>query len=482
MGCVCFFPCALIMILLFLGRKENITGFNNKERVLLPFYRSAVYLSKSKHIGNFISKWIFYIETEYKKLYSSKDVLKLSRAKCYELLAKSMLIIMLGSSLAGIVSLKEYTEETTSLKRGEVGSGSTKYELEAVINGNKRKISIDVNEREYSKEELDKYFDYACENIESLILGENESVKEIETDLDLIDHIPDTAIKVDWICSDYLYIQPSGELCYENLTKEGNWITLTATFSYMDYEKKHDIKVHVKRKEYKGIDRYFNDLEDELKLRETKERNKESYQLPKELNGVKVKFSDSDRSDSFVLLILSLLTAICLPLEENSLFKKKQQEKEKQLFQQYPELVCKLSLYLGAGMSISKAWENIALTYIKALKKNQKRDYCNEEVVYTYRQLESGNFKRDSFEEFGSRCRLRPYKKLSMLINSNISKGSSDLAQILQYESREALENRKSEALKMATEASAKLMLPMVMELVVVIAVLMVPAFMSLNF
>ena len=38
--------------------------------------------------------------------------------------------------------------------------------------------------------------------------------------------------------------------------------------------------------------------------------------------------------------------------------KEKMQEKEKQMLLDYPEAVNKLTLFLGAGMTVKKAWKN----------------------------------------------------------------------------------------------------------------------------
>lgn len=249
----------------------------------------------------------------------------------------------------------------------------------------------------------------------------------------------------------------------------------------MEQERKHEIKLMVRQKSYKGIEKNFNDLKETIKSEESENRTDAEYKLPEEISGMDINYSKPKEYRALIILVLGIVVALLLPLREKSVADKEKILRNRQMLLEYPELVCKLSLYLGAGMNISRAWEKIALTYIKSLSENHGKNLINEQVIYTYRQLQSGTLTTKAFEEFGYRCGLQVFKKLSLLINSNLKKGSADLSIILKTEAKEAYETRKTELIKLASSASAKLMLPMVLELMVVIGVLIVPAFLTLE-
>lgn len=475
-------PFAAVLILLIVSAKENLSEISKKDRVLIPFYKAVNKLNKVAFIRGKTEKWIEYMSNAYRPLYAMKDTRKIARKKCYKTLSQGLLIVAAGSFLAMVSAFSKSTNDIKELSRKETGGGSIIYELNALIDGENRTIPIKLGEKEYTKEEAEKWFKYGCENIENLILGENKSLDEVTLNLELITNLPDSSIMIDWECSNYSLIQPSGELCYENLTDEGQKVNLTAVFSYGEYEERHEMDVVVKKKTYSGIDGKYEVLREEINNSEAKDRTSKIYLLPDEIEGEKIEYTENKSPTEVVILVLAIIITCLLPFEEKSLIDKQRQERNRQMLLEYPELVCKLSLYLGAGMSIHKAWEKISLSYLEYAVYSGKRSYCNEEVVYTYRQIQSGALKTAAFEDFGNRCRLQPYKKLSMLINSNIRKGSSDLSEILQIESSEAMDTRKSTVIKLASEASAKLMMPMVLELVVVIGVLIIPAFMSIQF
>ena len=71
------------------------------------------------------------------------------------------------------------------------------------------------------------------------------------------------------------------------------------------------------------------------------------------------------------------------------------------------------------------------------------------------------------------------YKTLSTLLIQNLQKGSRYLSDLLEKESVEAWEERKRKARVLGDTAATKLLFPMVLMLMVVMAVIMLPAFLS---
>ena len=74
-----------------------------------------------------------------------------------------------------------------------------------------------------------------------------------------------------------------------------------------------------------------------------------------------------------------------------------------------------------------------------------------------------------------------PYMKFGAMLSQNLKKGNKGLAEMLSMESIQAFEERKSIAKKAGEEASTKLMLPMFAMLAVVLFMVIVPAFLSMQ-
>ena len=82
---------------------------------------------------------------------------------------------------------------------------------------------------------------------------------------------------------------------------------------------------------------------------------------------------------------------------------------------------------------------------------------------------------------WGMRSELKEYKKLALLLEQNRRQGSEKLVQQLEEENLLAYEMRKNQARKAGEEASVKLLFPMLGMLGIVIAILLLPAMMTMG-
>ena len=83
-------------------------------------------------------------------------------------------------------SPEKNSEGREILKRGDHGEGSEELEMKVQIGDINDEIQVNVSEKIYTDEELNKVFSEVSEKLETLILGENESLDEVRSDLDLI--------------------------------------------------------------------------------------------------------------------------------------------------------------------------------------------------------------------------------------------------------------------------------------------------------
>ena len=81
--------------------------------------------------------------------------------------------------------------------------------------------------------------------------------------------------------------------------------------------------------------------------------------------------------------------------------------------------------------------------------------------------------------EVGERCGQMKYKTFSTILIQNLQKGGHRMADLLEKEALEAWDERKRKARVMGETAATKLLVPMIMMLAVVMAIIMIPAFLS---
>lgn len=77
--------------------------------------------------------------------------------------------------------------------------------------------------------------------------------------------------------------------------------------------------------------------------------------------------------------------------------------------------------------------------------------------------------------------KLQEYVKLGALLSQNLRRGTRGLSQLLKIESVQAFEERKARAKRIGEEAGTKLLGPLFLMLAVVLFIVIVPAFMSMQ-
>ena len=105
--------------------------------------------------------------------------------------------------------------------------------------------------------------------------------------------------------------------------------------------------------------------------------------------------------------------------------------------------------------------------------------YAYEAVTTTCHEMDSGVAELEAYRRFGERCGQMKYKTFSTILIQNLQKGGHRMADLLEKEALEAWDERKRKARVMGETAATKLLVPMIMMLAVVMAIIMIPAFLS---
>ena len=108
-----------------------------------------------------------------------------------------------------------------------------------------------------------------------------------------------------------------------------------------------------------------------------------------------------------------------------------------------------------------------------------KGHFAYEMIVTACREMDSGVAELEAYRRFGERCGQMKYKTFSTILIQNLQKGSRRMADLLEQEALEAWDERKRKARVLGEAAATKLLIPMIMMLIVVMAIIMIPAFLS---
>ena len=155
-------------------------------------------------------------------------------------------------------------------------------------------------------------------------------------------------------------------------------------------------------------------------------------------------------------------------------------KRKKHLEIDYVTIVNKITILHSAGMTILAAWDKVISDYEKNKNISGMR-YAYEEMKHARQKMKNGNSECQAYLDYGKRCGIHSYIKFGNLLEQNIRKGTKGLAEILENEVNDAYEDRKALARKKGEEAGTKLLLPMGIMLVISMAIIIIPAFLSMG-
>lgn len=397
-----------------------------------------------------------------------------------------MVILMFAGGI--IILIVDFVDSRTALEggltRNSYGAGSRVEALEVLTGENKRaRIDVQVSEQAYSKEEVKSMFQRCIADMDKRILGENKSLDHIESDMNLITSISGVPVEISWELDRYDVMNVYGELQENDFSKEGTLVTLKGTLTYSENPEEqalYECKAMIFPKTLEKNEQQAADIKNMISETDKKTQTETVLALPRKVNGQKVLFFPALEMRGAVLMAMSVLVGLLLLALERQNREKELSAKRAQMQLDYPEIISKLTLLLGAGMTVKKAWNKIVDDY-ETEKSVWGVRYAYEEMRQTCYEMGGTFTESESYERFGRRCNLQEYIKLGALLSQNLRKGTKGLNQMLRTEAAQSFEERKARAKRVGEEAGTKLLGPMFLMLAVVLVIVIVPAFMSVQ-
>lgn len=385
-------------------------------------------------------------------------------------------ILCVGISLLILMVVSEKTnvllKEDNSLPRAAIGESSNQIVLEiqseekGTIN-----ISYEVAAQLYTPEEIEqqiKRFSRECEN---LIRGENGSLQEVYTHLFLRTTYETYPMEIEWESSDYALINDDGTVHNEELV-EKQMVELTANMTYEEIKYEHTFTVCVLPPRLTAAQQWQKEISEAIRESDKKQRYSPRFLLPEAIGETAVQYAIAESEEWKIWFVFLPAVLILIYQAKDRDLSKETELQKKRMSLKYPEFVSKFQLLLGAGMSARNV-------FIRLKEDNALGEELSEQLEMMLRDIKNGISLKEAMDRFGKRTANPLYIKFSALLIQNMKKGTEDLLEQLSKEASEAFILRKQHARQLGEEAGTKLLGPMILMLVVVMAVLIVPAFLS---
>ncbi len=337
-------------------------------------------------------------------------------------------------------------------------------------------LEVVVEERKLSEAEVSQMLPEFYAKLEETLLGENTSGENICFPVDLTEKVEGFPFTVTWNISNTRVLDRQGNPG-KNLDENGEIVELEAVISYEDYEEIYQIPLLV----FSAPQSLSEKLQSMILSENEVTKEEEYFLLPSELEGTRIVWTEEKSNPSGVLFLLTVVSSIGIFWGKEQDLNKKIQERKLQMEEDYPEIISKLTLYIGAGMTVRGAWKKLALDYRREKEKGGEIRYAYEEMLFTVYEWESGIEEMVAYRHFSRRCKVQRYVKLVSMLEQNVRMGAKGLLASLKREAADAFEEKKSNAEKKGEEAGTKLLVPMFLMLLIVMVVIMIPAMMTMG-
>lgn len=465
---------------------DFISELNEKEHPLKLLYPLVYFLLDKVRFFRFISKnnGTQDMDILLRALYIGQPIETVKRLYKGKKVALVILILFATNILSLLISLQDNQInellQGKYLQRPGISKDSKSVDLQVRIESEEgediqEEINLLIDGRQAVSSEIDNFFVQAKNYVDAVILKDNLSPEEISSDFNFPSSIPEIGVAVEWTTEDLYVVDRKGGVHNEDLTQE-TIIGVTAVFSYQDRQEEYTRYFNILPKEYTKEELTRQGLLEAIRNNDEKSLTEEVVELPQEVNGKRVTWQEVKKNSGGMFLLFGVLTALVLYFAMDKDLNDKVNKRNQEMLLDYPEIINKFTLLVGAGMSLSNAWGKIAKDY---KDKGGEKRYAYEEMAITYSELLVGTSEETVYERFGRRVRLLPYLRFSALLAQNVKKGSMGLLRQLEVEAAEAFEERKELAKRLGEEAGTKLLLPMMLLLMLVLIIIMVPAFMS---
>lgn len=444
-------------------------------------------------MGDTLAKWLYEIlegmekkpnnilnnssvREDLRTLEPTENIPKKQKEYVLKKLSLCSMIVVIGVVLSTIMWIKEGISTKVvdnCINRNAYGGGEKTVALVADDGENRYDISVNIEERNYTQAELTKLSKEVLPIIENLMLGKNQGFDKVEYDIRLIKSVEGYPFEISWYV-DETYIDYEGHLV-NNVLKEPQIVEITAQLDCQTFQLEHTINMMVYSKaiQPKLADR----LAEQIHKEECNSRTLEFMTLPSEFENQHINWHYKKEYQGLLFLVVTPMLALLVYYGKDKDLHKQVEDREAQMCRDYPEIVSALALLIGAGMTVPNAWDKISTDYKYKKEETGRKRYAYEEMLLTVYEMESGVAQTQAYEQFGRRCRIPRYNKLSTLLSQNLRKGAANLPMLLKEEAADAFEERKHIARQLGEKAGTKLLAPMMMLLGMIMVVIMIPAF-----
>ena len=404
-------------------------------------------------------------------LHPSEDIEELYRDFCIKRIKVTLVTILAGLILGSFIKISALMGRSisgTGFERNEWNGKKERLELYAISGDERLSVDVILEPRLLGEAELDSYSARFEEEIGGLILGENDDLRHVNSDLALTEKYEGYPFKCVWKSSDPKRLSAYGGRVDSSLEAE---VMLTLTYSYGDFKRSLELPVCVVRPEMTDEQMLEEGLAEYLSESQKDNREDKVWTLPNEYAGREIRWENRVEDDGFLIMAVFAVVGVVIYMAYEKDLTSGTGQKKENMRKSYPKILRQLALYIGAGMTVKAAFTRIADD-----APEKSGEFIFEEMKIACLEMKQGISETQVYERFGKRTGLSEYIKLSGLLSQNLKRGNPGFTGRLKEEAYGSMHERVLESRKAGEKAQTKLLAPMMMMLAVVMVMIMMPA------
>lgn len=364
-----------------------------------------------------------------------------------------------------------------SIERPAVYEEAQKVSLQ--VGSSKKQYEIEVAPRAWTREEAEQQLLELTERLETYILGQNPSLDQVCSHLLLPEYIEGYPFDIYWESDKEQYIDSLGTVYREGL-QESQIVVLTANITYGEWSWEYQFGVCLQKEELTQEEQYTRELKQYLLEDELSQRNSDVWQLPKVFQGEALQYGETTKEHTVLILAAILAaTGIALWIGQDNDLRAGRRKIQEFWEEEYVGFVSSLSLYISAGLNLQTAMSYCARDYEC---RKPASHLLREALLEFQKDVVNGYGFVAAIERFAGRADQLHYRRLAGILNQGFLNGAKGLPQLLQQEVDKIREEKRRQSKVTGEKISTALIAPMMLQLGIVIALIMIPAFTNMQF
>ena len=194
--------------------------------------------------------------------------------------------------------------------------------------------------------------------------------------------------------------------------------------------------------------------------------------MPESFQGKTIQWIRKPVKKSGYFVVLGILASIAIWIAQKKKIKNEIQLRGERYQKQLPCFIQEMAVFLGTGMSVKKSFEKVS----QAMLRQKEQEFLGKEIGEMLARIMEGENELKAYQDFGEQAAVPEYRRFMALIIQNIRKGTYQMSEMLNLMARQAYSEQLRQVRIQGEKVSARLLIPMVALLCLVLMMVITPA------